>query len=318
MSAQISVIVPTFNSAATVGAALRSALTQTIEELEVVVVDDGSTDATPEIVARFAETDSRLRLLRQENAGPGGARNTGIAAATGTFIGFLDSDDLWLPQHAELSCETLRSSTRGGLCHTDCWDLNGDGARIFRLTTLACHTDLPGIEDPGRALETMVAVNYVTASAVTVTREALEAVGTFDPTLTGAEDWDLWLRIAAAGFEVLRAGEAPTVVLRDTPGSASKSEVRMIRGSLTVMNRVAADTRIEQPVREMAANRATGLRRELEVSTAPSPLQRAEAGLLRTAHAVKARALDRRLWRRPPPELQRELERLEGPAADRA
>ena len=102
MSAKVSVIVPTFDRVAVLREAVESVLAQTHRDLEVVVVDDGSTDATPELVAAFAAGDARVRYERQANAGAAAARNTGLAAASGDFVAFLDSDDSWVPWHLSL------------------------------------------------------------------------------------------------------------------------------------------------------------------------------------------------------------------------
>ena len=107
----VSVIVPAYNAAATIGETLRSALAQTYPQLEVLVVDDGSTDATADIVRSFVARDPRVRLLQQANAGVAAARNLAIAQSRGAYVAPLDADDLWHPQKIALQLEALR---RGG------------------------------------------------------------------------------------------------------------------------------------------------------------------------------------------------------------
>src|SRR3712207_2443148 len=105
-----SVVIPVYNRAALVGATLDSVLGQEFEgEFEVVVVDDGSTDETPAVLARYGE---RVRVLRQENAGPGAARNLGIRTARGEYVAFLDSDDLWFPWTLSTYAEIIESCAR--------------------------------------------------------------------------------------------------------------------------------------------------------------------------------------------------------------
>ncbi len=105
---QISVIIPLYNKAPFVERSLKSALTQTFTDFELIVVDDGSTDGGHEIVERCG--DPRVRLIRQANAGPGAARNRGLAEARGDFVAFLDADDEWLPPFLEKSLEALEAS----------------------------------------------------------------------------------------------------------------------------------------------------------------------------------------------------------------
>lgn len=105
---QISVIIPLYNKADYIRRALDSVFAQTFQKFEVIVVDDGSTDDGPKIVAGYDK--SRFQLLRQKNAGPGAARNRGIRAAQGKYVAFLDADDEWLPEYLEKSYETLEKN----------------------------------------------------------------------------------------------------------------------------------------------------------------------------------------------------------------
>src|SRR5690242_14976762 len=111
----VSVIIPTYNRARFVGEAVASALAQTLPPLEVIVVDDGSTDDTADVVARL--NDPRVVYLRQENAGPATARNTGVEAARGDLIALLDSDDRWLPRKLELQVPLFEGDGKIGLVY---------------------------------------------------------------------------------------------------------------------------------------------------------------------------------------------------------
>ena len=102
----VSIIMPTFNRADTIMRAIRSVQSQTFEDWELIVVDDGSTDNT---AARIEGCDPRLKLIRQENQGTAGARNTGLCASDGSYIAFLDSDDEWLPHHLTLCVSFLEA-----------------------------------------------------------------------------------------------------------------------------------------------------------------------------------------------------------------
>ena len=114
---KVSVVIPTYNRARVVGEAIDSALAQTHERLEVIVVDDGSTDDTAERVGR--RRDPRLRYVRREHAGVSSARNAGIAAATGDLVSFLDSDDLWKPEKIETEVAALARHPEAGGVFSD-------------------------------------------------------------------------------------------------------------------------------------------------------------------------------------------------------
>ncbi len=123
-----SVVVPAFNCAATITETLRSILRQTFADFELIVVDDGSTDGTPEIVGRFS--DPRIRLIRQRNRGLAGAHNTGIAAARGEFVGFCDADDLWMPEKLERHIDHLRANPAVGISFSDSRMIDAAGRPI--------------------------------------------------------------------------------------------------------------------------------------------------------------------------------------------
>ena len=191
----VSVIIAAFDAAKHIGQALNSALLQTYEAIEVIVVDDGSSDATSSIVEEFVKRDTRVRLIRQSNTGVGAARNTAIAKARGKYIAPLDADDFWFPQKLEKQVACMERSIETGLVY--CWfqliDEQGDFLRDGDPVTLK-----------GRLRHALVLRNFVGSGSVPLFRRtALEKVGLY---LTrteqggwqGCEDWDLSLRIAEA------------------------------------------------------------------------------------------------------------------------
>jgi glycosyltransferase involved in cell wall biosynthesis len=183
----VSVIVPTHNRAATVARAVRSVLSQSYQELEVIVVDDGSTDETPEVVASFA--DPRLRyIVHATKRGGGAARNTGIDVASGEYIAFLDADDEWLPDKLEDQIAAIqRVDPSVAAIYT--------GFAVVDAAGRVAAVRLP--RHRGSILSELWCANVVrTVSTVVVRRTALQRVGGFDPTLPSCQDWDLWLRLA--------------------------------------------------------------------------------------------------------------------------
>src|SRR5690348_1033761 len=191
----VSVIVPAYNCDRFIEAALTSALTQTYDKLEVIVVDDGSTDGTAFIVRRMMESDARLKLIAQENAGVASARNRAITQAHGTLIAPLDADDVWHPSKIEKQVRMLLNApAEVGVIY--CWaSVIDEQGKVVRRW--------PG----GLALNGRIYVNLLlgnllgNASTPLIRRSALADIGGYDPgfrarNAQGAEDIDLYLRLA--------------------------------------------------------------------------------------------------------------------------
>ena len=180
----ISVIIPTFNRAQDVAAAVASVLDQTWTDFELIVVDDGSTDDTDAALAPLAD---RIRLLRQPNRGVSAARNAGIDAARGRLIAFLDSDDRWLPKKLAVQKAFFDAHSDARICQTEeVWIRNG-----VRVNPGRRHR-----KPSGNIFIPSLALCLVSPSAVMMRRELFDAIGRFDETLPACEDYDLWLRVA--------------------------------------------------------------------------------------------------------------------------
>ena len=179
-----SIIIPTRNREARIAAAIDSVLNQTQQNFELIVVDDGSTDATQEVLRAYG---NRIACLRIDPAGPSAARNRGIAAAQADLIAFLDSDDLWLPRklerqlaHYSSNDDVLVSQTR------EVWIRNG-----VRVNARAKHR-----MHSGWIYEHCLPLCIVSPSSVMIHRTVFDHVGLFDESMPACEDYDLWLRIA--------------------------------------------------------------------------------------------------------------------------
>lgn len=190
----VSVVIPAYNAATFIGQTLRSVMAQTYENLEIIVVNDGSQDETVDIVQDFSANDSRIRLLHQVNAGVAAARNLGIKSARGEFIAPVDADDIWYPNNIALQMEAMRRGGPGtGLVYSWSVDIDESGQPTggFRATAIS-----------GNVYTTLIGHNFIgNASATLIRRRCLEEVGGYDSTLRaqqaqGCEDWDLYLRIA--------------------------------------------------------------------------------------------------------------------------
>ena len=181
---QVSVIIPTYNRGWTIGEAVDSFLAQDYRDFELIVVDDGSTDNTPQVLDAYR---GAIKVFRQENKGVSAARNRGISEASGRFIAFLDSDDLWLPQKLSRQVEFFNTTPDALICQTEeVWIRSG-----VRVNPKKRHK-----KPSGMIFEPSLALCLVSPSAVMIRRSLLEIVGNFDEALPACEDYDLWLRIS--------------------------------------------------------------------------------------------------------------------------
>lgn len=209
----ISVVIPTFNSGHLVTEAVASVLGQTIVPAEIIVVDDGSTDDTPDRLAPFA---GRIRYVRQENQGVSTARNRGVEEARGEFVAFLDADDVWHPKKIELQLAAFDLAPHLGLLGTthvawpaECWPVVPSAPPKPVLVSW----------------KRLTVKNWFTMSSVVVRRSILDSLGGFDPGLQGSADHDFWLRIAEVA-EVANI-HLPLTGYRSVVGSMSKQAIEM-------------------------------------------------------------------------------------------
>ena len=190
----VSVIIPCYNQGRFLGDAVRSALQQTMSDVEVIVVDDGSTDETA-AVAKNLLSDPRVRLVRQHNRGLPAARNRGIDESQGRYLNFLDADDWLAPSKLEVQARILEDNAEYALTYCDIatvYDGVAPGPQFAVGASRRCLT--------GDIFVSLLLGGYFPPHTVLLRRSVLDAVGYFDPELGGAADYDLWLRIAGAGF----------------------------------------------------------------------------------------------------------------------
>jgi glycosyltransferase involved in cell wall biosynthesis len=197
---QVSVIIPTYNRGWIIKEAIDSVLAQDYTEFELIVVDDGSTDHTSDILDSYGDD---IKVLSQKNKGVSAARNLGIAEASGKFIAFLDSDDLWLPQKLTVQIDFFNQTPDALICQTEeVWIRNG-----LRVNPKKRHK-----KPSGMIFKPSLELCLVSPSAVVIQRSLLDRVGEFDETLPACEDYDLWLRISCR-FPVYLI-DAPLIIKR--------------------------------------------------------------------------------------------------------
>jgi glycosyltransferase involved in cell wall biosynthesis len=217
----ISVVIPNYNYAKYVGEAIQSVLDQTWSNREVVVVDDGSTDNSVEVIQGFGD---QVRLVQQENQHLSAARNTGIRTARGEWIAFLDSDDLWHPRKLELQVTALRN-------HPDWAYVGGDVLEEEEYPDF----DGKSIRTEESTLQDFLAYTPMSGSVALVKRECFDKVGMFDPDLRSSEDLDMWLRLATnyRGGRVI----APLWHYRQHPTQMNRDVSTMLTTRKQVMSR---------------------------------------------------------------------------------
>jgi glycosyltransferase involved in cell wall biosynthesis len=181
--AHVSVIIPAHNAEAFVADTVDSALNQTYQDLEVIVVDDGSSDGTVAALARFGD---RIRVHQQPNGGVAKARNTGVSLATGAWVAFLDADDLWLPEKTD---RQLACSPASPMIYSDRLNIGARGD-LPELQSVA--TRMHG----GDIFVPLLRDNFITLASVMMRRDLFEQLGGFYTGLHGTADWDLWIRVA--------------------------------------------------------------------------------------------------------------------------
>ncbi len=214
---------------------VRSVLTQTLADLELIVVDDGSTDDTPTIVTQVA--DPRLRLIRVPHSGlPPATRNRGVRESRGRFVALLDGDDVWLPRKIEAQVRYLETTPGAGCVHTAVHHLV-DG-RVEEVPPLRHDTR---VLDGTEVIPRMLTRTFIYNSSFMIRREAFDQVGLLleEPGFLMADDLDFWLRLAEVGWSFGYIAE-PLILYRMRPDSVSRDTLLDLTCTLRVLDRAKA------------------------------------------------------------------------------
>jgi glycosyltransferase involved in cell wall biosynthesis len=231
--AKISVILPVYNQAQYVSAAIQSVLGQTYPDFELIVVDDGSTDETPQILAGFH--DPRMRVIRQPNAGLSAARNSGIKLSSAPLITFLDSDDYFLTNKLEVLSQYLGSHPEIGLVAGRAKYIDHAGNYIHTPDTPLTPLELPQL----------LYQNPICVSGILLRRSWLDNYGLFDETLRACEDFDLWLRLLAAGCQ-MAWDEHFVVAYRIHAGQMTGQSARMRKAMFAMLDKFFAQPELPE------------------------------------------------------------------------
>jgi glycosyltransferase involved in cell wall biosynthesis len=218
-STRVTALIPTYDSGKYICDAVDSVLAQTFPAHEIIVVDDGSTDCTREVLAKYK---TKIKYIRQVNAGPPAARNTGIARATGEFIALLDSDDLWVPQKLKLQMNYIDRHPECGLVYTDMKTFDDTGI-IEESVKVSRNLTLPS----GRIFPQMFVETLFQTSAVLIRKSCIDRVGGFDTSLRMGDDYEFFLRIARH-YELGYVDE-PLVLYRQHPSQGTRTWGKLLQ-----------------------------------------------------------------------------------------
>lgn len=239
---RVSVIIPAFNTASFIGETLQSVFAQSFTDFEVILINDGSPD-TPELERNLRAFARKIIYLKQPNRGPSAARNTGIRAARGEFLAFLDSDDTWLPEYLSSQMKSFEDSPELDLVCTDTMfygDPQFDGQTFFSRCRLQGPVSFPG----------MLIGNPLTTSCVVARTRVVMEAGLFDETLRVAEDYDLWLRIAAGGAVIKRRWKVLGRHRLHPGGLSAEDETLWLKSHIQVLGNVEKSVQVSPDLRQ--------------------------------------------------------------------
>ncbi len=221
----ISVIVPLYNGEKTIRETVKSILNQSLQNFELIIINDGSQDASLEMVSNFQ--DSRIKVFSYPNSGISTTRNRGISHATGEYISFIDADDLWTPNKLESQLKALQENPKAAVAYSWSDHINEFGQPLNRGSYMTVNGDV---------YPKILLIDFIAnGSNPLIRREALMEVGGFDESLSTSADWDMWVRLAARYHFV--AVPSPQILYRISGSSMSSNVDKQEAESLQVIEK---------------------------------------------------------------------------------
>jgi glycosyltransferase involved in cell wall biosynthesis len=234
---KVSVIIPTYNRGKLITRAIESVFKQTYRDFEIIIIDDGSKDETPNVLAPYL---NRIKYIYQENRGISAARNQGIRQASGDYIAFLDSDDEWVEDKLAIQVEILDNNKNIGIVHNKLIILNENGEKV----------GMKPKKDSGKNFQELVAVGGdLPTSSVITRKECFDKAGLFDEELPTMEDFEMWLRIARS-YEVYEVRDICLAYSYRHQQQITKDTIKVYYG-LVQMDKKILKTFPDIPVREV-------------------------------------------------------------------
>jgi glycosyltransferase involved in cell wall biosynthesis len=258
---KISVIIPAYNCAKTIKQTIESVLNQSLTDFELLVINDGSTDSTLDIIVSKIK-DGRIKVFSYTNAGANVSRNRGINHAVGEFISFLDADDIWTPDKLATQLQALEENptTKVAYSWTDYIDENG------KFVHSGTHISLNG-----NVYEQLLVKNFLeNGSNPLISKDALLAVGGFDESLVAGQDWDMWLRLARE-FNFVAVPKVQ-ILYRISANSLSCNLARQEKACLQVLNK--AYSKSPESLQHLKAYSFANLYKYLTWKALQNPLNR--------------------------------------------
>lgn len=228
---KVSIITPLYNNKKYIEKAIRSITSQTYKEFEIIIIDDGSTDGSGELVKdKFGD---KVRYIYQDNKGAAAAVNKGISLSRGDYIAFCDSDDWWLPEKLEKQVNFLEANQKFGLVYSDALLANGD--ILIQQTWLHSRNAIPCFGGKKECLASLFSKNFIPAPlAVLIRKSVIEQIGLFNEKFPSAYDYEYWFRILEGGIQIAFLDE-PLAVWRIHAGQNSKKIRKMKLAQIKIL-----------------------------------------------------------------------------------